>query len=69
MSAPKKPKNRMAMKIPPLRKAIALIAAVTVPLGLVACQGAKNAGQGGKSQECAECEKPAGAGVKRSSFR
>jgi hypothetical protein len=57
------------MKIPPLRKAIALIAAVTVPLGLVACQGAKNAGQGGKSQECAECEKPAGAGVKRSSFR
>ena len=57
------------MKNSPLKKALTLTAAVTVFLGLSACQSAKKAGQGGKSQECAECEKSGGAGGKRASFR
>jgi hypothetical protein len=57
------------MKNTALKQALLLIATFTILFGLGACQSAKNAGQGGKCEDCADCEKPAGAGAKKPSSK
>ena len=57
------------MKNSPLKQALLLTAALTVLLGLGACQTGKNAGSSSKCEACSDGEKPAVMGAKQSSSK
>jgi hypothetical protein len=61
--------SQTQMKNSPLKQAFLLTAALTVLLGLGACQTAKNAAQGGKCEDCADCEKSSEMGSKKPSSK
>jgi hypothetical protein len=60
---------KIKMKNSPLKQALLLTAALTVLLGLGACQTSKNAGSGSKCEACSDCEKPAGPDAKKPSSK
>jgi hypothetical protein len=53
------------MKNSSLKQALLFSAALTVLVGLGACQSGKNSGRGSKCEACSDCEKSDETGPKR----
>lgn len=61
--------NLFKMKNSPLKQALLLTAALTVLLGLGACQTGKHTDRNSKCGECSDCEKSSGMGAKKPSSK